>query len=108
MAKKRKKPTTPKLTCLYCETWHELYVNDAREKVFTKLCREEEITADTKACERFEPHNYFLCPRPMKQRLHLEVCYHLCNTKKCIKWKRCLTGRLVKKIVETYRRDYDE
>lgn len=99
---KKKVYRKPKVTCVYCTTWHELPVNDAREKEYIKICHDKEITADTPKCESFEPHPYFLCPDKSKQRLHLEVCYHRCETKTCSKWKRCGVGKIVKHIIDTY------
>lgn len=100
-----RKKKIPKLTCLYCDHWFDIPVNDAREKVFVKTCGEREITHDSEACEEFEPHAYFECPKPNKPRLHIEVCYNMTQNKTCLKWKKCMTGRLITFIIEKYRSD---
>lgn len=102
---KRKVYRKPKVTCVYCTTWYELDVVDARERDYSRICHDKPITFNTPICESFEPHPYFLCPDKSKQRLHIEVCYHRCQTKTCNKWKRCTTGKVVAHIIETYRRD---
>lgn len=97
--KKAKTSKIPKITCGFCKIWYESSVIDAREKVYTKLCHDKEITFLSDICSNFEPHDYFECPQG--NRLNIEVCYH----RKCTKRKRCKIGKLVTYIIENYRRD---